>query len=293
MIAALISITTRAIAALWRRPISSLWAVFAIAAALVGVAATDLAGRRVAGWSRDLRAQASMVIYLDEGATAEGAATIADRLQRIDGVEVAVVVSAADAAERLRAALGHHEALLAGVEPAALPISIEVTLAPGVADVVAQSSLVSELRAAGGVEDIEVTRDYTAPLGDALVRLQRLSWLLLLVVGSGAALLVAAAARLRLSDGHGERAAMAWLGAGPLFVRGPSAVAGLLLGTAGAGLALVVAAGVVHLFQIDVSPALGGSAEVATWPPLRAVALIGIGAGLGLIGGFLASRPRA
>src|SRR5438105_13747715 len=101
MMTALASILTRSGRAIARRPAASVWAVLAIAAALVGVAATDLAGRRVSAWSRDLQAQASMVIYLDEGATAERAAAIAARLRQIDGVNAAVVVGAAEADDRL------------------------------------------------------------------------------------------------------------------------------------------------------------------------------------------------
>jgi cell division transport system permease protein len=289
MMTPLVSIAARGVRVVMRRPAASVWAVVAVAAALLGVAAADLASRRVAGWSRDLRAQASMVIYLDEGSTAERAAAIADRLLQTDGVAGAVVISASDANDRLRAALGRHDELLAGIDPAALPVSIEVTLAPGMADVVGQSALVSDLRATGGVEDIEITRDYTAPLGEALAGLQRLAWLLLVVVGSGAALLVAAAVRLRLLDSTGEHAALAWLGASPLFTRGPSVVAGAMIGVAGAGLALVAAAVVVPLFQIDVAASLGGAAAPA-WPPIRAAGLMGAGAVLGLAGGFFASR---
>src|SRR5262249_13792063 len=154
--------------------------------------------------------------------------------------------------------------------PATLPISIEVTLAPGMADVVGQSSLLAELRAAGSVDDVEVTRDYTAPLGDALARLQRLAWVLLLVIGSAAALLVAAAVRLRFADPTGEAAALAWLGASPAFVRAPAVVAGTVLGALGACLALVAAAALVHLFRIDVAPALGGAGDVTAWSLARA-----------------------
>ncbi len=293
MLTALTSTVTRSVRALARRPIASIWAVLAVAAALVGVAVTDLAARRVGAWSRDLQAQASMVIYLDEGATPERAAVIAAHLGRVDGVDAARVVGAAEADDRLRAALGSHDELLAGVEPGSLPISIEVTLAPGMADVIGQSALVAELRAAGGVDDVEITRDYTAPLGDALARLQRLAWVLLLVIGGGAAVLVAAAVRLRLADGTDESAALAWLGASPAFVRGPAIVAGTVLGAAGAGLALVAAAALVQLFRIDVAPALGGASEVTAWPVTRAAALVGAGALLGLIGGVLASGRDA
>ena len=290
MSAAVISVVTRGVRTLTRRPMASLWAALAVAAALVGVASIDLAARHVNAWSRDLRAQASMVVYLDEGATTERAAEVAGALRGVDGVEAAEVVSSADAADRLRAALGAHDALLEGVDPASLPLSIEVTLAPGMADVIGASPLVAELRAAGAVEDVEVTRDYTAPLGDALARLEQLAWALFAIIGLAAALIVAAAVRLRLADASNERAALAWLGASSWFVRAPALVAGAVLGMVGAGVALVAAAGLVQVFRVDVAPVLGGATEVTTWPVARAAMLVGGGMVLGVIGGALGGR---
>lgn len=285
MMTAFVSILTRAGRTLARRPAASVWAALAVAAALVGVAAIDLAARHVGAWSHDLRSQASMVVYLDEGATSEHAGAVAAALRDVHGVEAAVVVSTDDAADRLRAALGAHDELLAGVDPATLPLSIEVTLAPGVADVIGQSPLVAELRAAGAVEDVEVTRDYTAPLGDALARLERLAWALFAIIGLAAALVVAAAVRLRVGESSGERSALAWLGAGTWFVRGPALVAGAALGAAGAIVALAGATGLVRVLDLDMAS--------AGWPVARAALLVGVGALLGLVGGALGAERVA
>lgn len=285
MLTSIVSILTRAGRTLARRPAASVWAALAVAAALVGVAAIDLAARHVGAWSHDLRAQASMVVYLDEGATSEQADGVAAALRDVDGVEAALVVSTDDAADRLRAALGAHDELLAGVDPATLPLSIEVTLAPGVADVIGQSPLVAELRAAGAVEDVEVTRDYTAPLGDALARLERLAWALFAIIGLAAALVVAAAVRLRVGETSGERSALAWLGASTWFVRAPALVAGAALGAVGAVLALAGAAGLIRVLDLDLTS--------ASWPLARAALLVGAGALLGLVGGALGAERVA
>lgn len=285
MLTSIVSTLTRAGRMLARRPSASVWAALAVAAALVGVAAIDLAARHVGAWSHDLRAQASMVVYLDEGATPEQADGVATALRDVDGVEAALVVSTDDAADRLRAALGAHDELLAGVDPATLPLSIEVTLAPGVADVIGQSPLVAELRAAGAVEDVEVTRDYTAPLGDALARLERLAWALFAIIGLAAALVVAAAVRLRVGETSGERSALAWLGASTWFVRAPALVAGAALGAVGAVLALAGAAGLIRVLDLDMTS--------ASWPLARAALLVGAGALLGLVGGALGAERVA
>jgi len=277
--ASLIARTARLVA---RKQAASLWAIAAVAAALVGVAATRLAAGEVAAWSHGVRAQASMVVYLDEGASAEQAGALAERLRRTGGVDQVAVVGSAEAADRLRAALGAHDELLEGVDPASLPISLEITLAPGVTDIAAASPVVAELRAAGGVEDVEVTRDASAPLGDALARLTRLAWALFVVVGIGAIIAVAAAIRGFLAADAGERATLRLLGAGAWLTRGPTLVAGVILGAVGAGLALAIGAACNATAGLDLLTA------GASWSLASAGLLVALGAGLGLAGGLVA-----
>jgi len=233
------------------------------------------------------------VVYLDDSATLADAGALAARLDEVRGVERATVVGTTEAADRLRAALGSHDAILDGVDPTALPISIEVTLAPGLADVAAASPLVASLRAAGSVEDVEVTRDYTAPLGEALERLRRLAWALLVIVGGAAALVVAAAVRLSLAGDREERAALTWLGASAWFAYGPRVVAGVLLGATGAAAALGLATGLIHVLQLDVAPVLEGATQITSWSPHRIATMVAAGAGLGLLGGVLAAGRDA
>src|SRR6185436_8763042 len=77
-------------------------------------------------------------------------------LRGLRGVERAELVSPAESARRLVRALGSDPALLDGVDPASLPASVEVTLAPGVREVVAMSPTVRALRGAPGVAEVVV-----------------------------------------------------------------------------------------------------------------------------------------
>lgn len=282
MLATLRSLIARSLALLTRRRGASLWAIAVVAAALAGVAATRLAAREVGQWSRQAEAQASMVVYLDEGATAEQAQALAARVEGLGGVVAVAVVSAAEASDRLRVALGAQDQLLDGVDPASLPISLEITLASGLAEVAAASPVVAELRATAGVEDVQVTRDASAPLAAALARLSRLAWLLFVVVGVGAVIAIAAAIRLHLAADARERRALILLGASGWLTRGPTIGAGLAVGVLGAALALAVGR------ALGATADLGGMLDPAVWT-LDAIGLtMALGAGLGLAGGTLA-----
>lgn len=284
---ALWGVVRRSLALLGKHRRASAWAVAAIAAALVGVAATRLAAEDVAAWSHGARAQASMVVYLDEGATLEQADQLAQRLRARGGVDGVAVVSSTEASDRLRVALGAHDQLLDGVEPASLPISLEITLAAGTTDVAAASPVVAELRAAAGIEDVEITRDASAPLADALARLARLAWALFVVVGVGGVIAVAAAIRLHLAADRAERATLQLLGAGPLFTRAPTWGAGLWLGVAGAAVALVVGRGLAATAE------LGNLFATQAFTPATLGVVLALGAGIGLAGGVLAGARDA
>lgn len=281
------SVPARSLRMLTRNRAASAWAIAAIAAALVGVAATRLAAREVGAWSRDAHAQASMVVYLDEGATPEQAAALAGRLRGQGGVVDVAVVSPAEAADRLRVALGAHDQLLDGVEPSSLPISLELTLADGTTDVAGASPLVATLRATAGVEDVEVTRDATAPLADALGRLGRLAWAMFVVVGVGGVIAVAAALRLHLRADRDERAALRLLGAGPVFTHAPTYGAAVVLGVAGAAVALVIGR------ALGASAELGSLFDARMWTPATVGLVLALGAGLGLAGGVVAGTRDA
>lgn len=284
---ALWGVVRRSLALLGKHRRASAWAVAAIAAALVGVAATRLAAEDVAAWSHGARAQASMVVYLDEGATLEQADQLAQRLRARGGVDGVAVVSSTEASDRLRVALGAHDQLLDGVEPASLPISLEITLAAGTTDVAAASPVVAELRAAAGIEDVEITRDASAPLADALARLARLAWALFVVVGVGGVIAVAAAIRLHLAADRAERATLQLLGAGPLFTRAPTWGAGLWLGVAGAAVALLVGRGLAATAE------LGSLFATQAFTPATLGVVLALGAGIGLAGGVLAGARDA
>ena len=82
----------------------------------------------------------------------------------LPGVERAELIAPAESAKRLEQALGADAALLDGVELDALPGSVEVTLAPGVRDVIAMSPTLRALRGTSGVDDVvlEPARDAIA-----------------------------------------------------------------------------------------------------------------------------------
>jgi cell division protein FtsX len=280
------------------RPRAGLWTLLALTCALLAASIAAVAAASIDRWARARAAPAaSMVVYLGEGVSEARAAELAGELRALHGVLGAEVVPAAESARRLALALGAEPALLEGVDVAALPASVEVTLAPGVRDVIAMSPTVRALRGADGVASVVIDEPArgAAPAPDevdlsrALGTARALAWSGAALFAGLALIVVLAATRVRLDRGRQELAVMQLLGAGPGFIAVPTALAGALSGLAAAALAALGVAIIVSFYSDG--HALGP--YLATPGMTELAALLGAGAVLGGIGGGLAGVSRA
>jgi len=286
----------RLLRALSHQPRRVAWAIGAVAASLLAFALVDLAARNVDAWTGTWTGEASMVVYLDEGVADERARALADELAAIGGVRDVEYVPASEAARRLRAALGTHSDLIAGVEDTALPASLEIVLDPGVRDVAAVSPIVDRLRATAGVEDVELVGEWVEQAGAVLAAMRTAAWALLGLLGGLAIWIVATTARLRVVGVAEEARIAELLGAPAGFVRWPHVVAGALHGAIGGAIAVLGLRAVYGAIASDVVAALAGAlgeVRVSFLPAAEVALVIALGAGLGLAGSLLGTGRRA
>jgi cell division transport system permease protein len=278
------------------RPALVAWAVGAVAAALVAVAVVHLAAQNIDAWTGSWRGGASLVVYLAPGVSDEQVAALGDELSGVVGVERVEHVPSSEAARRLRAALGNRSELLDGVDTAALPSSLEITLTQGTRDVAAASPIVDALRSSPAVEDVELTGEWVDQLGAVLAGLRGIAWSLGALLGGLAVWIIAASLRLALHGLDGEARVARLLGASSAFVRAPALLAGAVQGAAGALLAIAGVWLVHRSASDDIAGAVGrvlGSVRIAFLPAAQLGLLVAAGAALGLVGGFLATGRRA
>ncbi|MEZ4368825.1 MAG: permease-like cell division protein FtsX [Kofleriaceae bacterium] len=273
------------------------WAIAAIAAAVVALGAIRAVADHVDGWATRWRGGAAMVVYLGEGIEPARAHALTDELAALPGVVRAELIGPAEATQRLRAALGPTEALLDGVDPEALPGSIELVLEPGARDVVAASPLLAALRASDSVDEVAVDGEAADQLGEILTGARALLSALVALLSVCALITVVGVTRLALADdatSASERQVARLLGAGPAYRLAPSVVAGAVLGAVavaiGAALAAIVCGGHGAALLAPLTRALGDGAGVGI--AADALAAIGLGAGLGMVGGALAGAAR-
>ncbi len=297
MIHSLRSALRRTGAILTRRPGAALWTLLALACALFVAGSAVAVATTVDRWAAAHPGSGgAMVVYLGEDVEDARATALVDELRALRGVERAELVSAAESARRLTRALGSDPALLEGVELASLPASVEVTLAPGVREVVAMSPTVRALRGAPGVAEVVVSDPGAADdqLVDALATARTVAWTGAGLFAGLALIIVLAAVRVALVGSHREAAVLRLLGASPGFVAFPSALAGAALGILAAAVAALALGWVVPAsLGAALLPALRDSIELTAPPALALAGLIALGGLVGLVGGGLAGASRA
>ncbi len=273
------------------RPRLGVWTLLALTAAMVAVGVAALAADHVDRWTRDRHGTASMVVYLGEGVDEARANALAVELAKLPGIERAELVPAVQSAARLQQALGADSALLEGVELSSLPASVEVTLAPGMRDVIAMSPTLRALKGSPAVDDIIVEDGGSERLASTLGTLRNVAWLGAALFAALALLVALATIRMRFERDERELAVAHLLGASPTFLFVPTAFAGAVHGAIAALLALVALALGVHVYGDTIAAGLAsalGTVEVALPDPVTCLMFVTVGATLGLVGGGLA-----
>lgn len=275
------------------RPRAALWTTLALTCALlaVGIAAvTALTIDRVVATETGSATRAGLVVYLGEGVTESRAHALVGELRDLSGIERVELVTAQESGRRLVGSLGSGAAMLEGVDVEALPASVEVTLAPGVRDVVAMSPIVRELRGTSGISEVVVEEAEETNVSGILGTVRAVCWIAAALFAGLALLTALAALRVRLEatqrGRHGEWAVVEMLGGTPSFLIIPTALAGALQALLAAVIAGCLLIAGIHLYGSDVP------VEIVVPSGMMIATFAGGATAIGLIAGGLAGLGR-
>ncbi len=282
-----------AFASLWRGRGSTLFAVTAIALALVVLGGLLLLTSNVERLVDEWSSAAEFSVYLSEDATSEQRGAIEALIDRSGVAAGREYVSKADSLRRFRQDFAELASLADSFENNPFPASIEVRVTPESQRNGAAEALVSQLAAQSGVADVRYDRDWLERVTAGLGAVRGVGLALAVVMIVAAALTVATVVRLALHQRRDEIEIMQLVGSPYAFIRGPFVAEGLLQGGLGALLAVIV-------LWLGFRAALGwwggplatvvdiGSLQFLPWQ--LCASLIAGGMAVGCIGGFAAAR---
>jgi cell division transport system permease protein len=285
------SLLDRVLAGARDKPLIQLVAVGTIALSLLLVGVVELAALNVkklsAGWGGGVQ----MTVYLEDGVTPARAQKVAAALGMLPGVIAVRTVDAHEAFTRLRRSLGARADLLDGVEEGFLPASIEVSLKPGVAEVLRAHPAFEKLRHTAGVEDVELMGSWAARLRDVEHLLSMAGWAVAALVLCACLYIVGSTIRLGVFARRDEIEIWKLVGATNGFVRAPFLVEGGLQGALGTGLAAALLYGFYRVASPRIEAVLGGwlaSGPLGFFTPAQLALAVAFGALVGLCGSALA-----
>jgi cell division protein FtsX len=272
------------------------WAIFAVAALSIMVGVVWLVDlnlqRAFAGW----KGESSVVVYLDDTAEEAQVKRSVEELGRIPGVVSAEYVPAAAAAERLRQALAGAESLIEGLDPTAMPASVEISLEPGARDVVLGSALFSSLQGAPGVQEVTLVGEGVDRLASVAAAIRSAARALMVLFSILAICAITATMRLLSRSSSDELAVARLLGAQHQLISRPLMIAGAVQSVVGALVAVPALWWIYHATAPSVRVGLSALIDapaLSFLPMMSLLWLVAAAAALGCLGGALAGRGDA
>lgn len=273
------------------KPLIQLVAVGTIALSLLLVGAVELLARDVRQLARGWGGEVQMTVYLEDGISAARTQKVAAALAKLPGVAAVRTVDAHEAWTRLRRSLGTRAELLDGVEESFLPASIEVSLQPGVAEVLRAHPAFERLRHTAGVEEIELMGGWAKRLRDVEQLLSQAGLAVAALVLCACLYIVGSTIRLGVFARRDEIEIWKLVGATDGFVKAPFVVEGALQGALGAALAAALLFALHRAAAPRVEALLGGwlaSGPLPFFTPAQLALAVGFGALVGVCGATLA-----
>ncbi len=247
----------------------------------------------LAGVADDWRGSAGISVYFQPGVAAAVPQALSERLRGEAGVAGVRLITSDEALAEFRGygdIAGAVELLGGNPLPATLRVSFAAPVSAGAAE-----TLSKRLRQEEGVDDVVLEQTWLERVASLSALVERLGWVVALVLGVGAVLVTSSSVRVALESRLDELRVLKLVGGTDPFMRRAFLYLGCLYGLGGA----IFAAMIVSLTLVTVEQPLaqllstyGGDLELRGFDTTFVLVLLGVGALLGVIGSVVACRQR-
>jgi cell division transport system permease protein len=268
-------------------PITSSVAVATIAISLVLVGAFGLLVRNMEELLDRFGSDLALTAYLDDDAGPDELAELERVVATVEGVGSVRLVSKEEALARFRSGVGRGAALLEGLEENPLPASLEIELLAEERSAEGMRRVLAALDGLPGIADLASGQDWVEGYLRAVALVRGIGIGLGAILALATLLIVANTIRLAVFARRDELEILSLVGASRAFIQTPFLLEGLLEGAIAGSLALLLLFSLFRLvlpgFEFGLELVLGGLTP-RFFDAREALALVGAGAGLGIVG---------
>jgi cell division transport system permease protein len=240
----------------------------------------------VAEWKE----QFQVTVFLEDGITAEQLNLLRKRIQSERAVKGVTYTSKAEALQQFKRELAGKESLLEGLGENPIPASLQLRIHEPYQTPEALKQFTASLARLEGVEDVLYGQEWVDRVSAAVRMLRLLGMSVGLALGLASLLIVSNTIRLTVYARSEEIEIMRLVGASRLHIRAPFLLEGMIQGTLGAGLALLLLYGAYRatLWQLQLSPGqIFGMGVGSFLDPQLAATIVLAGAGVGAFGSLI------
>jgi cell division protein FtsX len=297
---------SRGLRGMGQSPLVQLLAIGTMAVCMLLLGTTTLLLQNAQRVAQDLGVDTPVTLYLEPEIDAEALAELEARLAELPEIAALEYVTPEQALARLHEGLGggdslaqvdaeHHAELLAGIDAAMLPATLEIALVPGVEPGFADA-LAERLASFEGVDEVTAMGPWVQQLEHMLTTLRWLALGVAALVSLACLAIVWSTIRLGVFARRSEIEILRLVGGTTRFVRGPFVVEGVLQGVLGTALALACLWLGFTLIQPFLERGLAlvfAAGSLRFFTLVEIVVALGFGAMLGLVGSRAAVARHA
>ena len=263
-------------------------ATIAVSFVIVGIflIITGNLGALVADWKE----QFQVTVFLEDGITGDQLALLRKRVQSERAVRSMTYTSKAEALQQFKREMQGKESLLEGLGENPIPASLQIRVHEAYQTPEALKQLTAALSRLEGVEDVMYGQEWVDRLSSVIQVLRLLGLSVGLALGLASLLIVSNTIRLAVYARAEEIEVMRLVGATRLHIRLPFVLEGVIQGTLGAVLALLLLFGAYRatLWQIEMTPGqIFGMGVGSFLAPEWVVLMVVVGAGVGAVGSLI------
>lgn len=263
-------------------------ATIAVSFVIVGIflIITGNLGALVADWKE----QFQVTVFLEDTITGDQLALLRKRVQSERAVRSMTYTSKAEALQQFKREMQGKESLLEGLGENPIPASLQLRVHEAYQTPEALKQLTASLSRLEGVEDVMYGQEWVDRLSSVIQVLRLLGLSVGLALGLASLLIVSNTIRLAVYARAEEIEVMRLVGATRLHIRLPFVLEGVIQGTLGAVLALLLLFGAYRatLWQIQMTPGQVFGMGVGSFlAPEWVLLMVVVGAGVGAFGSLI------